>query len=278
MGLGEMATGKAPEGGVAAPRRELLVPALALAVGAAISVGSFFLVRQNVQVLVRDIDRALPLLALAAGLLVTLLVSAILYVLAVSRARAEQTAIEMRFAATHDALTGLANRAWFQDQLKHALARAARYRRSVGVLLVDLDHFKAVNDALGHSAGDRMLRECALRLKGCLRESDTVARLGNDEFVVMMEDYSSLLDTVAVALKILAHIATPVLIGHREFTLSASIGISIYPDDGTNVEMLLKNADIAMYRAKDRGRNNHQFYSAQNNRHSRFMDSIASSL
>jgi diguanylate cyclase (GGDEF)-like protein len=106
-----------------------------------------------------------------------------------------------------------------------------------------------------------MLRECSLRLKKCLRENDTVARLGGDEFVVMMEDYSSARDIVTVAQKILAHIAAPVLLESREFTPSASIGISIYPDDGANVETLLKNADIAMYRAKDQGRNNHQFYS-----------------
>jgi diguanylate cyclase (GGDEF)-like protein len=175
-------------------------------------------------------------------------------------------AIDLRFVATHDALTGLANRAWFHEQLKHAISRAARYRRSVAVLFIDLDRFKVVNDTVGHGAGDRMLRECARRLKECLRESDTVARLGGDEFVVMMEDYSRLHDIVTVAHKILAHLATPVLLEGQEFTASASIGISIYPEDGTHVEALLKNADIAMYRAKDRGRNNHQFYSAQTNR------------
>ena len=215
---------------------------------------------------IKGIDRTMPALALGVGLLVSAFLFAILHSLAASRARAEQMAIDLRFVATHDALTGLANRAWFHDQLKHALARAARYRRGVALLFIDLDRFKIVNDTLGHGAGDRMLHECARRLKKCLRESDTVGRLGGDEFVVMMEDYSAVRDIVTVAQKILAHFAVPVLLESREFTPSASIGISIYPDDGMNVEALLKNADIAMYRAKDRGRNNHQFYSVQNNR------------
>jgi diguanylate cyclase (GGDEF)-like protein len=272
MRNGGMVTGAAPEGGVAAgeaQRSLLFVPALVLAAGAAISVGAFFAIQHNIHALIKGIERALPALALGAGLLASLLLSALLYSLAATRARAEQMASEMRFVATHDALTGLANRGWFHDQLKHALTRAARYRRSVAVLFVDLDRFKGVNDSLGHDAGDRMLRECAQRLKKCLRESDTVARVGGDEFVVLMEDYSSLRDTVTVAQKILANTAAPVLLAGREFTLSASVGISVYPEDGTNVETLLKNADIAMYRAKDRGRNNYQFYSTEHNRHFR---------
>jgi diguanylate cyclase (GGDEF)-like protein len=218
------------------------------------------------QALVKGIDRTLPSLVLGVGLLASLLLSATLYSLAVSRSRAEKMASDMRFVATHDALTGLANRPWFYDQLKHALARAARHHRSVAVLFVDLDRFKVVNDTLGHGAGDRMLRECARRLRGCLRESDIVARLGGDEFVVMIEDYSSVRDTVTVAQKILAHIAAPVVLDNQELTPSASIGISVYPQDGTSVEALLKNADVAMYRAKDGGRNNHQFYSAPSDR------------
>ena len=217
-------------------------------------------------VFIKGIDKAMPALALGGGLLISALLFAILHSLAASRSRAEQMALDLQFVATHDALTGLANRAWFHDQLKHALARAARYRRGVAVLFIDLDRFKVVNDTLGHGAGDRMLHECARRLKKCLRESDTVGRLGGDEFVVMMEDYSALHDIVIVAQKILARFAVPVLLEGREFTPSASIGVSVYPDDGTNVEALLKNADIAMYRAKGRGRNNHQFYSLQNNR------------
>ncbi len=184
----------------------------------------------------------------------------------------------LRFVATHDPLTDLGNRAMFNDQLGHALRRTARYSRGLAVLFVDIDRFKVVNDTLGHSAGDRMLQQCAARLKDCLRGGDAVARLGGDEFVVLVEDYSGPRDAIAVAQKILATLAKPMLVEGQEFLPSASIGISIAPDDGADVEMLLRNADIAMYRAKEQGRNNYQFYSAQMNKHTFERLAMESSL
>jgi diguanylate cyclase (GGDEF)-like protein/PAS domain S-box-containing protein len=184
----------------------------------------------------------------------------------------------LRFVATHDSLTDLGNRAIFTEQLGHALARADRYKKGLAVLFVDIDRFKIVNDTLGHTAGDRMLQECARRLKDCLRGSDTVARLGGDEFVVMVEDFSGPRDAIAVAQKILTSLSRPLVLEAQELNPSASIGIAIAPDDGADVEMLLKNADIAMYRAKEQGRNNYQFYSAQMNKHTFERLAMESSL
>jgi diguanylate cyclase (GGDEF)-like protein len=191
------------------------------------------------------------------------------------RKHAEDT---LRFVATHDPLTDLGNRAIFTEQLGHALARSERYKKGLAVLFVDIDRFKIVNDTLGHTAGDRMLQECARRLKDCLRGSDTVARLGGDEFVVMIEDFSGPRDAIAVAQKILTHLGRPLVLEAQEIIPSASIGIAIAPDDGADAEMLLKNADIAMYRAKDQGRNNYQFYSAHMNKHTFERLAMESSL
>jgi diguanylate cyclase (GGDEF)-like protein len=191
------------------------------------------------------------------------------------RKHAEET---LRFVATHDALTDLGNRAIFTEQLGRALARVSRYGRGLAVLFVDIDRFKVVNDTLGHTAGDRMLQECARRLKDCLRGSDTVARLGGDEFVIMIEDFSGPRDAIAVAQKILTGLGRPLVLEGQELLPSASIGIAIAPDDGSDIEMLLKNADIAMYRAKDQGRNNYQFYSSQMNKHTFERLAMESSL
>ena len=184
----------------------------------------------------------------------------------------------LRFVATHDSLTDLGNRTIFTEQLDHALARMTRYGRGLAVLFVDIDRFKVVNDTLGHTAGDRMLQECARRLKECLRGSDTVARLGGDEFVVMVEDFSGPRDAIAVAQKILTALSRPLMLEGQEIIPSASIGIAIAPDDGADNDMLLKNADIAMYRAKEQGRNNYQFYSSQLNKHTFERLAMESSL
>jgi diguanylate cyclase (GGDEF)-like protein/PAS domain S-box-containing protein len=185
---------------------------------------------------------------------------------------------QLRFIATHDSLTDLPNRTMFNEGLRHALQQGARYKRGAAVLFIDIDRFKVVNDSLGHSAGDRLLQDCSKRLSECLRESDTVARLGGDEFVVMVENFTAPRDAIAVAQKILANVAKPFFVDGTEFLMSASIGISTYPDDGTDAETLLKNADIAMYRAKDLGRNNYQFYSAQMNKHTFERLAMESSL
>ncbi len=167
----------------------------------------------------------------------------------------------LQFLAYHDVLTGLANRTLFLDRLEHALQRAPRTPRSTAVLFLDVDRFKVINDTLGHDVGDRLLRALAERLKSCVREADTVARLSGDEFAVLLEDLSSTDDVVRVARKILQAFASPFDLGDRELFVTTSIGVSIYPEDGKSANDLLKSADTAMYRAKEAGRNTYQFYS-----------------
>ncbi|MEO7726961.1 MAG: EAL domain-containing protein [Burkholderiales bacterium] len=174
----------------------------------------------------------------------------------------------LTFYANHDTLTGLPNRAMFNQRLTQALARAQRLTTMVAVLFVDLDRFKIINDTLGHDAGDRLLKQLADRLRECMREGDTIGRQGGDEFVVLIEDVADPQQLAGVGQKILETVAHPYLINGQEFHVTASIGISLYPADGTDQQALLKNADIAMYRAKEQGKNNYQFYSAQMNLHS----------
>ncbi|MEK6245829.1 MAG: EAL domain-containing protein [Pseudomonadota bacterium] len=173
----------------------------------------------------------------------------------------------VRHLAHFDELTGLPNRSLFNQRLSHALARARRADEPLAILFIDLDRFKNINDTLGHEAGDRALKEIAQRLRGCLREVDTVSRLGGDEFVVLIEGPPRPADVAEVAQKILTAVARPVLLEAQEFHLTASIGISTCPGDSNDLQGLMKNADIAMYRAKEQGKNNFQFYSAQTNVH-----------
>ncbi len=175
-----------------------------------------------------------------------------------ARKQAEE---RIRHLANYDELTGLPNRSMFQERLHHALAQALRHTRPLAVLFIDLDRFKNVNDTLGHEAGDRVLREVAERLRACLRDSDTVGRLGGDEFVVLLEGLPQLADVAAVAQKILDAAARPFMLAAQEFQIGASIGISAFPEDGKDLQTLLKHADAAMYRAKEQGRNNYQFHS-----------------
>ncbi len=168
------------------------------------------------------------------------------------RKAAEQ---QIEFQAYHDALTGLANRRLFQEHLTLALALAQRRRRLVAVLFLDLDHFKIVNDSLGHSVGDELLKQIAMRLKSVVREGDTVARVGGDEFTVVLQDLQRKDDAVIVAEKVLRTIAQPADIAGHHLYVTTSIGITTFPDDGEDAETLLKNADNAMYRAKAEGRN-----------------------
>ncbi len=185
---------------------------------------------------------------------------------------------QLRHIATHDSLTELPNRSLFNERLRHALHQGTRYSRGIAVMFIDIDRFKVVNDSLGHGAGDRLLQDSAKRLTECLRESDTVARLGGDEFVVMVENFTAPKDAIAVAQKVLTGLARPFFVDGQEFLMSASIGISTFPEDGKDADTLLKNADIAMYRAKDQGRNNYQFYSAQMNKHTFERLAMESSL
>jgi diguanylate cyclase (GGDEF)-like protein/PAS domain S-box-containing protein len=168
------------------------------------------------------------------------------------RKSAEQ---QIEYQAYHDALTGLANRRLFQEHLTLALALAQRRRRLVAVLFLDLDHFKIVNDSLGHTVGDELLKQIAVRLKGAVREGDTVARVGGDEFTIVLQDLLRKEDAALVAEKVLRTIAQPADIAGHHLYVTTSIGITTFPDDGEDAETLLKNADNAMYRAKAEGRN-----------------------
>jgi diguanylate cyclase (GGDEF)-like protein/PAS domain S-box-containing protein len=172
---------------------------------------------------------------------------------------------EIRHQAHHDALTGLPNRRLFMEILDHELAHARRVERKCAVFLLDLDKFKFVNDTLGHHIGDLLLREVACRLRSSVRESDAVARMGGDEFNVLVHDIQDPADVVPVARKILQSFSTPVLLLEHELHLSTSIGISICPDDAVDPEALFAEADVAMYHAKAQGGNNYQFYNADMN-------------
>lgn len=167
----------------------------------------------------------------------------------------------LRFLANYDALTSLPNRNLFNLHLNDALAQAQRYKRWLALLFIDLDHFKPVNDALGHDAGDSLLKEVASRLRSHLRQSDTVARFGGDEFLVLIPQYPEISGVVRVTKKILGELERPFMICDKECRISASIGISLHPEDGSDAATLLKKADSAMYRAKEKGKNTFEFFS-----------------
>jgi len=171
------------------------------------------------------------------------------------RKRAEE---QIKSLAYHDSLTGLPNRRLFQDRLSLAVAQAHRNTQRLAVLFLDLDRFKSVNDSLGHAAGDRLIQDVAERLRTCLREGDTVARLGGDEFTLLLPGVAQVVDAARVAEKVLDALRVPFLIEDRELLATASIGISLYPEDGRDADRLVKSADAAMYRAKQQGRDNYQ--------------------
>ncbi len=166
----------------------------------------------------------------------------------------------LNYMAFHDSLTALPNRALFYDRISHGLARAKRSGNQLVLMLLDLDRFKYINDSLGHDAGDVLLKTLSGRLQESVRDMDTVARLGGDEFVVLLEGIQDSEDITSVAQKILLNVASPLNIVGHEISTSASIGISVYPEDGEDTDTLLKNADIAMYKAKESGKNNFKFY------------------
>jgi diguanylate cyclase (GGDEF)-like protein/PAS domain S-box-containing protein len=167
---------------------------------------------------------------------------------------------QIRELAHYDPLTRLPNRQLFADRVSHALQRAIREARLLAVLFVDLDQFKKINDTLGHSSGDHLLVTVSERLADCVRASDTVSRLGGDEFAILLEDVDDPLDAERVAEKILRAMSDPVLLNERDWFISASVGISIFPKDGTSMESLIRSADTAMYRAKAGGRNQFRFF------------------
>jgi diguanylate cyclase (GGDEF)-like protein len=173
----------------------------------------------------------------------------------------KQAEDQIQYLATHDGLTSLPNRVMFSQLLNVAIQSARRYKRNLAVLFIDLDRFKLINDTLGHEAGDKLLQEIAARFTECLRESDVVARLGGDEFVVLLQEVGEAEQVATVARKILSAAIKPVVLVGQECRVTASIGICLYPGDAQDEQLLMKNADIAMYLAKEEGKNNFQFYS-----------------
>lgn len=167
---------------------------------------------------------------------------------------------QLIYQAHHDPLTGLPNRVLFNDRLALALAQAHRNKEMLAVLFIDLDRFKFVNDMLGHAMGDQLLKDVAARLKCCVRESDTISRVGGDEFTLLLPQINHVKDVARIAQKIINSLREPWILSGLEFNVTTSIGIALYPNDGKDPETLLKQADIAMYRAKEQGRNNYQLF------------------
>ena len=174
--------------------------------------------------------------------------------------RAQALAHKMFHLALHDSLTELPNRVLLNDRLIQAVRMGERHQKKLAVLFVDLDHFKAINDSLGHAAGDAVLKSVAKRMREALREMDTVSRHGGDEFVILLPEIEEASDAALVAEKVLATLATPHLVEGRELHVSASIGISIYPDHGHAAELLVNRADLAMYEVKKSGGRSHRFF------------------
>jgi len=162
--------------------------------------------------------------------------------------------------AHHDALTGLPNRALFLELIRFELEESRRSRKKMGLLFLDLDRFKGVNDSLGHEAGDELLKTVAVRLGSAIRKSDTVARIGGDEFSILLAGITRPEDIAEIVRKILDAFGKPCVIAGREFHITTSMGISVYPDDSDEIDILFRYADIALYRAKNRGRNTFEFY------------------
>ncbi len=184
------------------------------------------------------------------------LARSILY--AIERKKAQE---RLTYLAQHDQLTGLINRTLFRDRLIHAMARSKRKDQPLAVMLLDLDRFKAVNDTLGHDVGDQLLKEVATRLLECVREVDTVARMGGDEFTAILEGIAGEDNVLVVAKRIVESIGSPFQIGPHSISIGVSIGITLYPSDDESIDELLRHADKAMYAAKQQGGSRFQFHS-----------------
>jgi len=178
--------------------------------------------------------------------------------------------LELSHLAQHDALTDLPNRVLFNDRLEQAISLAERQDKQLAVMFVDLDHFKKINDSLGHDIGDKVLQSVAGRLKGCIRRSDTISRIGGDEFVVLLSQVEHAEDAAISAQKALRALTAPLIIDGKSLDINVSIGVSTYPSDGQDAESLLNRADNALYEAKQRGRNNYQFF--RHEMHARLAD------
>ena len=169
---------------------------------------------------------------------------------------------ELKHQAKHDSLTSLPNRALFLDRLKQSIKSAQRNSKNIAVIFIDLDHFKEINDSLGHSVGDILLQSVSQKFQETIRKSDTVARIGGDEFVVLLNNFSNTDAIINIVNNLMQSLKEPLIINKQELYVSLSIGISTYPHDGIDADTLIKNADAAMYKAKHNGRNNYQFYTA----------------
>ncbi|HUF18677.1 MAG TPA: EAL domain-containing protein, partial [Thermoanaerobaculia bacterium] len=178
------------------------------------------------------------------------------------REAAVQATVEIEHLAYYDPLTGLPNRMLFMDRLEVALAQATRYEQKMAVMFLDIDRFKEINDSLGHTAGDSLLGMVSERVRRCVRQADTVSRFGGDEFAILIQKIEGFEDAAKVAQKVLESVKSPFMVQGREIGISTSIGISIFPEDGKDAESLLRNADTALFRAKDAGRDNYQLYEA----------------
>jgi diguanylate cyclase (GGDEF)-like protein len=176
------------------------------------------------------------------------------------RVESEEQIREMAF---YDQLTGLPNRFLLKDRIQQAIASASRNGKKAGIMFIDLDRFKEINDLCGHDVGDEVLKEEANEIALCLRKNDTLSRFGGDEFVAVLQDIDSPREAETIAVRIIEMQAFLLSIDNNELKVSSSIGISLFPDDGADSETLLKHADIAMYRVKNQGRNNYQFYSQE---------------
>ena len=198
--------------------------------------------------------------------------------LATSKSQAEAVAKRMEYHAHHDGLTGLPNRLLLNDRITAELAHARRQQGKLALLFLDLDRFKIINDSLGHAVGDQLLRVIARRLGNCVRDEDTVARLGGDEFMVLLPRISGSSDAGRIARKVIDCLVNPISCNGHELHITTSVGISIFPHDGTDAETLIKHADISMYRAKELGRNKAIYYTAEMNAGSRKQLALENSL
>ncbi|MDB5867666.1 MAG: response regulator receiver modulated diguanylate cyclase/phosphodiesterase, partial [Betaproteobacteria bacterium] len=185
---------------------------------------------------------------------------------------------QFRRLAHYDSLTRLPNRSLFYDRLAHGIAQARRNGWTLAVLFIDVDRFKHVNDTFGHTAGDQLLKQVSERLSGCIRSDDTVGRLSGDEFAIVLSRLTAPEDAATVAQKIVDELNLPFQLEGAELYVTASIGITVYPNDSEDQDALIRNADVAMYRAKERGRNNYQFYTPELNRRTREMLNMESEL